>query len=99
MSARSFRVKGTVSATLAGEDVPQLGTAARLIRMDRPCGTTVVIFCSAPRGLQLDDAFCYRLALLEHAAQEPHCRCIRRFWRQHFGCEWPEVRLRARGAS
>ena len=83
-------------ATLTKTPLPALGPTGRRLEIDCPHGTTGITTANAEGGLVVTDEDSVRLALARHFAEE-RCRCIRKLWREYFGCPLGEIPL-VRGA-
>jgi hypothetical protein len=81
-----------VTATLhiLSGDRRYLDLPARRLELRCPHGSTEASFVGGDDGRA--DASVTRLLLVAHFESE-RCRCTHRLWREHFGCEWPEIPL------
>jgi hypothetical protein len=77
-------VSSKTAATLITAPCEVMGSGARLVELDCPCGTTRVAWMNAPNGVKLIDSDIARVALAKHLSEEPDCTCIRSLWRRHF---------------
>ena len=70
----------------------------RHIRLSCSHGDTDGYYANSPGGFALNDAMVTRAVLLRHHAEQG-CGCVRKLWREVFGCQWPEVPLVRSGAA
>jgi hypothetical protein len=86
----------STTARLFIDELPETVTGARQVVIDCKHGTTRALLINPPVGFQLTDDDAVRTALVRHHVEE-QCGCLKRLWRQYFGCEWPEIALARSG--
>jgi hypothetical protein len=79
-------------ATLTITPLPvEVGTARQVV-LDCRHGTTRILACEHPNGVQISEDDAVRVALARHHEAEG-CRCTRQLWRQYFGAVLGELVL------